>query len=494
MGQGFSLATKGLILVSIPVCFEIAFVWGLVSLHQDTELQAQQVAKCEVIEAKLNTVTTDMYEFWRLCYETNYQSEEDRTTQFFKSYKSAYLPLLRKLKDNFESLAELTRDEPEINSRLRDSAKKVELMRTSLDEALFTLSTGPVDNLSELYHQKAKQLLSFAQSLTATSFSLSARYEHKAAELNTARQSEERKLIVGCVLLACALNALFCVILALVLVRGIIARIAILRDNSRLLAVGARLNAPISGHDEIAELDQAFHRMADTLEETARAKEELVSVLTHDLRSPLTAIQGSLEIIDNSTRDLLNDHQKGLIKLAERNGDRMMRLINDLLDIHKIQAGMMHVNVEQVCLTEVFEEVELNVSAWIAEYGIKLRVVDTDLFVQADREKLERVIFNLVSNAIKFSPAGSTIKLSAKDFGHLVHVSVSDQGKGIPGNQLQNIFKRFEQVDSKDGKAALGSGLGLSICQNLIELQKGKIWVESEVGAGSTFSFSLPLA
>jgi signal transduction histidine kinase len=170
----------------------------------------------------------------------------------------------------------------------------------------------------------------------------------------------------------------------------------------------------------------------------------------------------------------------------------MMRLINDLLDIHKLKEGMMTFAPTEVCLAEVFEDVALSVSSWIEDSSIRLKYGDTDLFVYAEREKVERIIFNLVANAIKYSPHAGTITITTKNEGRMARISVSDQGIGIPADQLQSIFERFQQVVG-DEKQSAGSGLGLTICQYLVHLQGGEIWVDSEVGKGSTFYFTLPL-
>jgi signal transduction histidine kinase len=265
-------------------------------------------------------------------------------------------------------------------------------------------------------------------------------------------------------------------------------------DNAQRLAASQSLNHAIAGNDEIAELDKVFHSMADDIQETARMRQELVSMLTHDLRSPLTAIQGSLELLDLEAEQRQDEREKRLVDVAHRNSSRMMRLINDLLDIHKIKEGMMTIVPTEVCLAEVFEDVALSVAAWIEDNAIKLKTDDTDLFVYAEREKVERIIFNLVANAIKFSPGGGTIAISAREEGRMVHVSVADEGKGIPAEKLESIFERFQQVESAEEKQLAGSGLGLTICQYLVRLHGGEIWVTSTIGQGSVFHFTLPLA
>jgi len=189
----------------------------------------------------------------------------------------------------------------------------------------------------------------------------------------------------------------------------------------------------------------------------------------------------------------LNERGKKLIKLANRNSFLMMGLINDLLDSQKIQSSMLTIECEDVCIAELFEEVRLIVADWVEEHGIEIKIQDSDLFVRGDQQKLCRVLLNLVSNAVKYSKEGDTISLGASQVLAQVEVTVADQGPGIPKDMLKAVFDRFQQV-STDAQAKKGSGLGLSICQDLVTLHGGRIWVTSERGRGSTFHFTLPAA
>ncbi len=158
-------------------------------------------------------------------------------------------------------------------------------------------------------------------------------------------------------------------------------------------------------------------------------------MLTHDLRSPLTAIQGSLELLEAQAKQVKDERERRLINVAQRNSSRMMRLINDLLDIHKMKEGMMTFSPGAVCLAEVIEEVAISVAGWIEDSSIVLKYDDSDVFVYAEREMVERIIFNLVANAIKFSPVGGKIFIKTKIVGRKVEVAVSDQGSGIPADR-----------------------------------------------------------
>lgn len=228
--------------------------------------------------------------------------------------------------------------------------------------------------------------------------------------------------------------------------------------------------------------------------ELEQAKQELTAMLTHDLRTPLTTIQACLEMLEAGRLGSLNARGVELVQVADRNGARMMNLINDLLDIEKIKSGTMSLELAPVRIADMFQEVDLNLSQWMKESRIALKLQQTDLCVLADRDKICRVLFNLVSNAIKFSPPGSRISLSTLREGHWVKISVTDQGPGIPADQLDLIFERFAQVSSAEHKGKGGSGLGLAICRAIVNLHGGKIWATSSLGLGTTFYFTLPVA
>jgi len=217
----------------------------------------------------------------------------------------------------------------------------------------------------------------------------------------------------------------------------------------------------------------------------------LVNMLTHDLRSPLTTIQGFFDLLSTGSFGELNQEGEKFVKLAERNSSVMMLLINDLLDIEKIKSGLMTLNTEDVEVSTLFEELKESNAAWIKQHGMELVIEDTDFVVHADAEKINRVLYNLVSNSVRYSRAGDKISLSAERRSNEVEIIVSDQGVGIPADKLESIFERFQQV-SGDSKGASGSGLGLSICRSIVQLHNGKIWVTSEVDKGSTFHFTLP--
>jgi signal transduction histidine kinase len=488
-----SLTAKSLLLVSIPLLFEVGFVWALVNLQHETEVEAQQAICDRDISQNLGTISSKIYRLWNIVSIHHHKGTDDKLAiSFFNIYRSSFLPLLTSLSDDYKRLAELTRDRPKFVANVQKSSSALFEIRSILDNAFSDMKSGHIELVAERYQSGADRIVDLFGKISQENFAMVAVAEHDSAEMSSRRHSTFRQLMIGFVLFTCAFNAAFCALLAVFLVKGIVSRLSVMSDNARRLAANQPLNQQIAGHDEIAELDKVFHNMAATIEETARMRQELVSMLTHDLRSPLTAIQGSLELLDMELEKTTDEREKRLVDVAQRNSSRMMRLINDLLDIHKLKEGMMTFAPTEVCLAEVFEDVALSVSSWIEDSSIRLKYGDTDLFVYAEREKVERIIFNLVANAIKYSPHAGTITITTKNEGRMARISVSDQGIGIPADQLQSIFERFQQVVG-DEKQSAGSGLGLTICQYLVHLQGGEIWVDSEVGKGSTFYFTLPL-
>jgi PAS domain S-box-containing protein len=225
-----------------------------------------------------------------------------------------------------------------------------------------------------------------------------------------------------------------------------------------------------------------------------RIKQEVTAMITHDLRTPLTTVNHICEFLENGKHGQLDEKGNEYLTSARRNLNRMLALVNDLLDIEKIQSGMMTADLSNVSIEECFAAAEQTLGSAAEQAGVQLNFKTTDVIAIADEEKLDRVLFNLVSNAIKFSPRNSSISISAGTQKSVVQIDIRDQGSGIAADQLELIFERFQQGTSPTDNKEEGSGLGLAICKALVQLQGGRIWATSKPGSGSTFSFTLPLA
>jgi len=225
-----------------------------------------------------------------------------------------------------------------------------------------------------------------------------------------------------------------------------------------------------------------------------RMKQEVVAMITHDLRTPLSTIRNFLEMLGSDMYGELTDKGEKMLALADRNSARMLSLINDLLDVEKIKAGMMELSLADTDVFPLMEGCAQSVATLAEPAGIKIEVAPSDIIVRVDEDRISRVITNLLSNSIKFSPSGSTITLTANVKDRFAQIAVKDEGRGIPEELLPTIFDRFTQVMDSDSRGKGGSGLGLAICKALVELHGGKIWVESPSGQGTTFTFTVPLS
>lgn len=228
--------------------------------------------------------------------------------------------------------------------------------------------------------------------------------------------------------------------------------------------------------------------------EAERLKQEFTSTLSHELRTPLTSIIGSLQLINSGMLGDLNKDQTELTEVAERNGIRLLDLINDILDIEKVESGKLTLFPETIALDELVREA-LKLNQGFAErYKVKLVAHEPlpGIQVHADRKRLLQVMTNLLSNAAKFSPADGEVEVEMREKGGDVLVTVSDRGSGIPENFRARIFGRFAQADSTDTRAKGGTGLGLAICKRMIELMEGTIGFANREGGGTTFWFELP--
>lgn len=232
-------------------------------------------------------------------------------------------------------------------------------------------------------------------------------------------------------------------------------------------------------------------------EETAKAiatKEAFLSMVSHELRTPLAVIMEGIKIVTDGSCGPINDEQKEYLATAERNVDRLGRLINDVLDLQKIDAGMTRFNVEKGDINKLVREIQQAMAPVAEKKGLKFEVsfCQDILEIEFDSDKITQVLTNLTNNAIKFSEKGS-ILISVEKGNNYVKVSVKDNGFGIKPEDLPRLFGRFEQISAGNQRKPGGTGLGLAICKEIIENHKGRIWVESEAGKGSVFSFILPI-
>lgn len=234
----------------------------------------------------------------------------------------------------------------------------------------------------------------------------------------------------------------------------------------------------------------------EKLKKIDKLKSEFVSAVSHELRTPLTSIKGYAAILMAGKLGEVPEAVKERLDKINRHSDSLTQLVNDLLDISRIESGKVGMKLEQLKLKEIIDEVSDLVMPQVKERKIQLNTeVPAELSLcLADKVQLVRVFTNLLGNALKFTPEKGTIAIKVKEQKDAFLVDVSDTGIGIADENLENIFEEFYRVDNAINQNIKGTGLGLSLVRRIIQAHKGRIWVESTVGVGTTFSFTLPKA
>jgi len=265
---------------------------------------------------------------------------------------------------------------------------------------------------------------------------------------------------------------------------------------------------------KVLEERQRFVRLKDFADQLEKANQELrkidvmksefVSIASHELRTPLAAIKNAVQLMLSGKTGEINENQSKFLSMAERNINRLTNILNDLLNLSRIESGKIELKFENLVLKGITELTasSLRPQADVKSIQIEVEISEQLPAVYGDPEKIEQILTNLIGNAIKFTPEGGKIIISAKhlskekegEYGDKVAVSIKDNGIGIPPEHLEPIFEKFHQVEGSLQRSVSGTGLGLAITKGLVEAHQGKIWVESEVEKGSTFTFTLPLA
>ncbi len=245
------------------------------------------------------------------------------------------------------------------------------------------------------------------------------------------------------------------------------------------------------GHNYLAVIRDITER-----KQVERLKSEFVSVVSHELRTPLTSIAGSLGLLAGGAAGALPERAARLVGIAQANSSRLVRLVNDILDIEKIEAGQMRFDLRPIALEALIDQCIQANTAFAAQYGVRITAdpIGPGIAVLADDDRLTQVITNLMSNAIKFSPAGEEVRIAVTPGEASHRLSVCDHGPGIPDHFRDRIFQRFAQADASDVRQKGGTGLGLAIVSEIVSRMQGKVSFETEAGKGTTFHVNLPAA
>jgi signal transduction histidine kinase len=395
------------------------------------------------------------------------------------------------------------RKDQKILDRIKNTAEKLSTLL--LDEVI------PVYGDRTTISSEDRDLREEMLPLRAEAEQLATDLHQRAADLADGTRAEVEELIARNASSFASSRALFIGVAAGAIVLALLLGFALswsvigpIQDiDTRLAAIASgdfSGRVEVENRDELGALGANVNRMNDELrrlynelEEASQHKSEFLANMSHELRTPLNAIIGFSQVLRDEMVGSVNEKQAEYLDDIISSGQHLLSLINDVLDLSKVEAGQVELEVHPFSLREALERGVVMVRERATEDGVRVAfVADPEVDVVAgDERRIKQVIFNLLSNAVKFTPAGGEVDVSATRANGEVRVSVADTGPGIAPEDRERIFEEFQQSETGVGLRE-GTGLGLALSKRYVELHGGRIWVESEVGRGSTFTFALP--
>jgi signal transduction histidine kinase len=477
-----SLLHKGLLLVSIPLCFELGIFALLLGLQNEMAQEAERLNKSRMIGDTVNRLTHS------LLLMTEHLDHADNVISLKRKLISDFNTIL-----GFSNeLAGLTTDNPYLHNTVLKCIAQIQAARADMIRIERMVALGQITDISDMSRQ-SRHLLNehITNIVTAGIFELSSASAHEIDTDNSAAMRSRMVFLLKC---AVATSALIAIAGATIFSRNLNSRLQVVVKNAAKLGERQPLLKPISGTDEIADLDKAVHQAATVIQRLEQAREEIIGMVSHDIRTPLNTIRCSGELLEMNNEESMDDRSKQLVKTIASNCDRILRISQDLLDMQKLEAGMLTISKEPTDLQQCFVQA-IEATAGLRESrSIKIETNFVPVQASVDGGRIEQVLTNLISNAIKHSPKGGVVKLTLRKSGSgdSAYLAVSDCGKGIPDSLKAAVFDRFRQVDNDDAKR--GTGLGLAICKALVELHGGRLGIEDEKPTGSKFWIRLPLS
>jgi len=478
-----SLFQKGLFVIAFVLTTQIGFLVFYGWLLKQAEFLAEQEFHNKSVVGRSNWVSTLLF-VNNLAGIVNLLSDDPKALQIFNTSKQS-------MPAELEGLHEVVRADRRQSERVERSSSLINKLYSILEKA--KLEEGKYSSAEALRHLTNDSLMplwselyNLRHEILSADF---AQYKINIESIPKARlQRDNAVFILVLIDIFAAAGLLY------VYTHGLTSRLAILVDNANRFRSKQKLNPFVKGNDEITELDRAFHNMSESLELAQQRKQEFLSMISHDMRTPLANVQASLEFVLDGRQEKLSDSTQEWLSRAYENVDTVLSLINELLEIERIEGGGLELVYSDVRLSDLIRKAVNSVRAVAERQSITIVEPKLSVYLKCDEDRLIRVLVNLLGNALKFSPPGSTITVDCKKTQTWLEISVQDQGRGIPSKLLQEIFERYRQVNADDARKLGGSGLGLAITKAIIEAHDGKIEVSSEEGKGSRFVISLPVS
>ncbi|MBA3858394.1 MAG: hypothetical protein C0507_15925 [Cyanobacteria bacterium PR.3.49] len=473
------LSQKGLILVLVPIVFELIFVGVLASLLKQAE-------DGMIKENHSRAVVTTAHDLQKIFYDAGAQLSFYNMTKdeaFLKRYQNS---LNKKIPEHLQKFAEMTKDQ----DFEREGFQRIErATRNGIDELERCRKRVAEGNHSFFLGETRVSLENLLRALDALI------EKEKVVQDNAPQaQADARQTVVYFLYAGVALSVVLGIAMALFFNSDIINRVQVMIANTRRLIRREPLLPRVSGGDEIAQLDTVFHEMSQALDDASKYKQEMLAMVSHDLRSPLMSVQLSLAMLKSGKLGALPDDASKEAGVAEKNTNRLIKLINELLDIERLESGKFELELKEGDLVESIERASDIIEALAREKNVSIKVPEESVSAVFDADRAMQVFTNVLSNAVKFSPEGGEVSLSVEKLDRFAEVKIADRGPGVPAEKKEKIFERFQQVGEDRLKEKGGSGLGLAIARALMAEHKGSITVEDNPGGGSVFVLRFPRA
>lgn len=487
----------GWILVGVPLAFELLFVALLsYSVHQaELEIKRQEHAKDIVYSASSAGTYATQCAVNVGAYTV---SRAEHFKDLFRENKIRTVEAFNEL----ESLLTSSNDVDYLN-RAREARQAANAGMQLLEELIDSVDRGRGSRNVLANHGTMTSVKRIIDRLHLKLKSIS-REQAAATADSPKREAQFRKLTEIFLVAGITANILIAFALAFFFSRSIIKKVGVISENAARLPKGIALNDPLIGRDEITHLDHVFHSMATDLDDAKKMQQYLIAMVSHDLRSPLTSLQGVLTVLSAGAAGELPAAAQTKIAAAENDLGRLIKLTNDLLDTERLASGQLELHPIRCLLADIVEEAMAAVATFANQHNVKVVAAELEngkamnTMIDLDPERIGQVLTNLLTNAIKYSPAGSEVLIKAeaapKQGGReQVRVSIIDRGRGVPLAFQESIFEKFKQVQESDSRDLGGKGLGLAICKSIVEQHGGQIGVFSEGDRGSTFWFEIPV-
>jgi len=491
----FGLFQRALLLVALPVIFQIGFLLAETMMLQQAEREVKRETCARSLLAHVRVLTKAVTSSAAIGYATI------SGRVFLERYQKA----ISEVSGEVQQLEALGGLDAEQVQKLRRFGKSIEELKRGSDEGRRLLDAGKTKQGAALLDSLSGKLASvWASSEDVLDLLRKIEGENPAIQTRT-RQDLQTWLWVGVLF-----NISLAIVLAVIFHRGTMKRLSNVMQNAVRLSEGAPLSPPVAGSDEVAHLDKKFHEMAtkeqalvrslaiarDQALEASRFKTEFLANMSHELRTPMSAVIGMTDVLLDTP---VSGEQCEMITGIRKAGEVQLSVISDILDLSKIEAGKLKFETSDFELIDCLEDVTLLLADNARQKGVTLtRHVDEAVprTVTTDQSRLRQVLLNLTANAVKFTSRGSvSISVTVDEVNNertILRFAVKDTGVGLSAAAISRMFKPYSQADNTISGRYGGTGLGLCISKNLVELMGGHVGVESTEGKGSTFWFTLP--